>query len=121
MAFVYLLWGSRVWRGARTDLDEVVASLGVHKELDRTGIEILRLARKPHRIGMQLLAKVHWQRPRRRHLDDLLMAALHRAVALPEVDDTALTITDNLDLDVPRAVDEALDEDGAVAERRERL
>ena len=96
MASVYLLGGSSVWRGARTDLDEVVASLGVHKELDRTGIEILRLARKPHRIGMQLLAKVHWQRPRRRHLDDFLMAALHRAVALPEVDDV-VAVSNNLD------------------------
>ena len=70
---------------------------------------------------MKLLAEVHRQRPRGRHLDDLLVAALDGAVALPQVHDVALAVTDDLDFNVTGTVDKALDEDGAVAEGSEGL
>ena len=58
---------------------------------------------------------------RRRFLDDLLVAALHRAVALAEVDRVALAVGEHLDLDVARVLEELLHVDQVVAERGLRL
>ena len=58
---------------------------------------------------------------RRRLLDDLLVAALQRALALAEVDDRAVRVGEHLHLDVPRALEVALDEHAVVAERGLRL
>jgi hypothetical protein len=49
-------------------------------------------------------------------LDDLLVAALERAVALEEVDDIAVGVAEDLDLDMAGVGDELLDQDGGVAE-----
>ena len=56
-----------------------------------------------------------------RLLDDLLVASLHRAVALEQRDDRAVVVADDLHLDVPGPLEVALEEDRAVAERRQRL
>ncbi len=58
---------------------------------------------------------------RRGLLDDLLVAALDRAVALEDVDHVAVAIAEHLDLDVTRAEDGLLDVDGVVAEELLRL
>ena len=52
----------------------------------------------------------------RRLLDQLLVAALDRAVALAEVDDVAVLVGQHLDLDVARVGQVALEVDGGVAE-----
>ena len=52
----------------------------------------------------------------RRHLDDLLMAPLDRAVALAKCHDPALAVARDLDLDVARAIDQAFGVEIAVAE-----
>jgi hypothetical protein len=44
------------------------------------------------------------------------MSALHGTVTLVQVDDVAMIITEELDLNVLGLVKEALDKDGAVAE-----
>ncbi len=49
------------------------------------------------------------------------MAALDRALALPEVDDGAVRVAEHLHLDVPRLLDELLDEHPVVAERGPRF
>ena len=49
------------------------------------------------------------------------MAPLDRAVALAEVDAVAGGIEQDLDLDVARALEEPLEDDAVVAERRLRL
>ena len=49
-------------------------------------------------------------------LDQLLVAALHRAVALPEVDHVAVLVGQHLHLDVPRVLDVFLQVDVGVAE-----
>ena len=49
------------------------------------------------------------------------MAPLDRAVALEQVDDVAVRIGEDLDLDVPRARQISFDENPVVAERRRRL
>ena len=51
-----------------------------------------------------------------RLLDQLLVAALDRAVALAEVDDAALRVGEDLDLYVPRVLQVSLEVDGRVAE-----
>ena len=58
------------------------------------------------------------QRGAGRQLDQLLVAALHAALALAEVADGARAVADHLHLDVARARDELLDVDGAGAEGR---
>ena len=56
-----------------------------------------------------------------RALHDLLVASLHRAVALEEVHDPAVTVRQDLDLQVPGAADEALEVDVVLAEGGVRL
>ncbi len=57
----------------------------------------------------------------RRLLDDLLVPPLNRAFALEEMNDVALGVGENLELDVAGAVDEPLDVERSVAERRKRF
>jgi hypothetical protein len=54
---------------------------------------------------------------RRRLLDDLLMASLHRALAFAEVDDVAALVAEDLHLDVSRLLDVLLDVDLVAGER----
>jgi hypothetical protein len=56
-------------------------------------------------------------RGRRGLLEDLLVAALGRAVALEEVDDVPVRVGEHLHLDVPAVLDVLLDQDRVVAER----
>src|SRR6185312_13682396 len=49
-------------------------------------------------------------------LQHLLVAALQRAVALAEMDGGPLAVAGDLQLDMPRPLEEALEEDGVVAE-----
>ena len=53
----------------------------------------------------------------RRLLEDLLVAALHRALALAEVRDGAVLVAEDLDLDVAARGDVALEQQRVVAER----
>src|SRR5205823_1347157 len=60
--------------------------------------------------------------PRRgRLLDNLLMAALDRAVALPEMHDIALRVAKHLHLDMARPLEIALEENAVVTKRARRL
>ena len=61
------------------------------------------------------------ERGARALLDQLLMAPLHRAVALAEVDHASEAIAHHLDLDVARMLEILLDVHRAIAERGERL
>ena len=80
-----------------------------------------RSPRRPLRRGLvQCGADLLAQAGRGRLLDDLLVAALDRAVPLAE-DQHSVGVADDLHLDVAAVLDVRLDEDGAVAERRRRL
>ena len=70
---------------------------------------------------MDLLALRVGQERRGRLLDQLLVAALQRAVAGAGDDDVAVLVGDHLGLDVARLVEVALDEALAAAERGDRL
>ena len=67
------------------------------------------------------LAQLGRDRRRGRLLDELLVAALDRAVALAEVDDVAVGVGEDLHLDVARVLEVALDVDGRVGEVRPAL
>ena len=58
---------------------------------------------------------------RGRFLDDFLMASLHRAVALTEVNDIAVMISEYLELDMPGLLEELLHVDLIVSESGKRL
>ena len=104
---------------ARIALDEeVLAGLGVHQELDGAGILVARGAGELDRIGQDALAQALVEVGRGGDLDDLLVAQLHRAVALEEMHDIALAVAQHLHLDVPRPRHDLLQEEGAIAERR---
>ena len=70
---------------------------------------------------MRLAPESGLDRRRRRLLEHLLVAPLERAVALAEVDAVAVGVEQDLDLDVARTLEEALEDQSLVAEGRLRL
>src|SRR3954453_16786970 len=107
----------------RVHLEEVealAAGVGaIDDQLDRAGAIISDRPRQRDRLLPHRLAHFGRDERRRRFLDDLLVAALDRAFALVQIDDVAVLIAEQLDLDVPRLLDELLDEHAVVAEAGE--
>ena len=103
---------------AGVHLEEVVGAVGVEQALDGAGV---RVADGPGGVdgdGADPLAQLRRDGGRGRLLEDLLMAALDRAVALAEVDDVAVEVGEHLHLHVPRPLEIALQVDGVVGEVR---
>jgi hypothetical protein len=71
-----------------------------------------RLHRRLAQFGAHLLVEFH----ARRDLDDLLVPPLHRTIAFVQVNDVAMLVAENLDLDVFRARNVALEEHRGIAE-----
>ena len=102
---------------ARIDLDEVErAGVGIHQELDRAGAAVVRGVGDRDGVAAELLPLRVVEVGRRRALDHLLVAALHRAVALEQVDDVAVAVAEDLHLDVAGALDQLFEIDLVVAE-----
>ena len=107
---------------ARVHLDEEeLLPLDVDEKLHRAGGLIAHRPAEPHRGIADPRAEVARQIDARRDLDDLLMATLHGAVPLPEVDEIAVRVAEDLHLDVLGTPDEALDEHVSPSERRARF
>ena len=105
----------------RVHLQEVEVAVLVDDALDRAGVHVAGLAReRDRRVGEPLAHRVV-DRGRGRLLDQLLVAPLHRAVALPEEHHVAVGVGEDLRLDVVGAVDVSLEEDLGPAEVRLRL
>src|SRR6266542_4112718 len=105
---------------ARVHLEEVESAALVDDELDGTGVRIADLACDgDRRLGQGLALRV-LERRCRCLLDDLLMAPLDRAVALAERVDPAVRVREHLHLNVPRPLDELLEQNTLVPERRHR-
>ena len=98
--------------------EEVLAGVDVEHELDRAEVAVPDRRRERHRLGSERVARRGVEVRRGRLLDHLLVAALHRAVALAEVDDRAVLVGGDLDLDVSGVGDEPLEVQALVAERR---
>ena len=72
------------------DLDEVEVVVGVDQELAGARVDVAGGAGQPDGGLAQPGADLEGQGRRRRFLDELLMAALQRAIAVPAVDDVAV-------------------------------
>src|SRR5205823_9452099 len=90
-------------------------------KLDRAGADIANRARRGDRHLAELLAPRLIEPGRRRFLDDLLVTALDRAVALPQMHDIAVRVAEHLHLDMARPLEIALDEQPVVAKGARRL
>ena len=106
---------------AGVDLEEGDRAVGPDQELARAGADVAGL--RADRLGraVDLGPLLVGEERRRRLLDELLVAALQRAVAGGDHDDVAVRVGQALRLDVPRLVEVALDEALAAAERGDRL
>ena len=100
----------------RVHLHEEVVALAREQPLDRAGRAIAGRASCVDGDPADPLAQRVVDRGRGRLLDELLVTALDRAVALAEVDHVAVTVREDLHLDVARILDEPLDVDGRVGE-----
>ena len=100
---------------ARVHLDEVELAVFV-QEFERAGAEIAHL---PAGVGATIADPVDQparDARRRRFFDHLLVAALHRAVALAQPDGVLERVGEDLDFDVPRILQEFLHVDLRIAE-----
>ena len=97
--------------------EEVVAVLG-QQALDRSRRAVAGGARGVDGDAADPLAQLGADSGRRRLLDELLVAALDRAVALAEVDHVPVRVREHLHLDVSRVLEVPLDVDGRVGEIR---
>ena len=105
----------------RVHLEEIEAAVLVEQELDRAGVGVAdrlrdRGGRRRHRRAQR-----RRDRQRRRLLDDLLVAALNRALALDERQHRAVRVAEQLHFDVARPRQPALEIDRGVAERGARF
>ena len=100
---------------ARVHLQEEVLAV-LEQALDRAGADVVDGARGLDGDLADALAHLVVDGRRGRLLDQLLVAALDRAVALAEVDDVAVAVGQDLDLDVARVGQVALEVDGRVGE-----
>ena len=99
------------------DLDEVGVAVVVDEELERADVLVAGRDDGTDRALGERLAPGRGHRRRRRLLEDLLVPALDRAVALPQVDAVAEPVDRDLDLDVPVVLQPALEVQRVVAER----
>ena len=99
------------------DLEEGDGAVLGDEELAGAGADVAGLAQD--RLGglVEALDLVVGEERRGRLLDQLLVAALQRAVAGGDDDDVAVLVGEALGLDVARLVEELLDEALAAAER----
>ena len=120
------LFGDRVLDlDPRVHLDEDVLARAlprrVDEELDGPGVHVRDRPGEGDGVAVDALPEVVVEVRRGSDLDDLLVAALHRAVPLEEVHRLAGGIREDLHLDVPRTNDRLLEEHPRVAEGGARL
>ena len=97
-------------------LQEVEVLVAVDEELDRASPGVIHRLGRCHRRLAHTGAQIVVEEGAGGLLDDLLMATLHRALAIEEVHDVAVAVPEHLDLDVVRLLHQPLHEDGRVAE-----
>ena len=111
---------------ARIGLDEGEIGLvrcfaRVDQEFERAEIVVVRRSRERHRRVRDLFTQARRERRGWCDFDQLLVAALDRAFALAEMREAAMTVAENLDFDVPCALDQALRIERPIAEGALRL
>ncbi len=103
------------------DLQERDQPVLADQIFDRAGAVVVRFFADPLGGFVDFFALCVGQERRGRLFDELLEAALQRAVTGAGHDDVAVLVGDHLRFDVARLVQVALDEAFAAAERRDRL
>jgi hypothetical protein len=98
---------------------EEVAAL--EQELHRARADISRRLRQLHRAAAHALAQQRVDGRTRRLFDDLLVAPLHRTIALPQVNAVPVRIGEHLHLDVARRQQRLLQQQLARPECRQRF
>ena len=88
----------------------------VEHELSGACALVSDCAGEGHRRLAHLPAQLRVERRRWRFLEHFLVTALHRALTLAKRDDVPVRVAEQLDLDVPGPLDEALEEHAVVAE-----
>ena len=86
------------------------------QELAGAGVVVAGRLDQPHGRLADVVADLWRQVRRGRFLDQLLMAALQRAIALPQMDDVAVPVAEDLHFDVARLLDVLFEVDAAVLE-----
>ncbi len=104
--------------GVHLHEEELVGLVGGDDEFHGAGAGVVDAARSVAGCFTDAGAGGLVEQRRRRFLDDLLVATLQAAFAFAEVDDVAVTVGEDLHLDVARAQNETLEKQRVVAERR---
>jgi hypothetical protein len=105
----------------RVHLHEVKAPILFSNELDRPRTHVADRLGRRHGGFAHLLAAFRRHARRGRFFQHLLVAALHRAIALVQVHAAAVAVAKHLDLDVARLLHITLDQHRVVAEAVDRL
>jgi hypothetical protein len=100
---------------AGVDFDKVMPILLVDKELGRACVAVPDVPGDLDGVGQDGLANLLGKVGGRSDLNNLLVATLDGAVALKQMDTVALTVGEELNFNVPRTLEESLDEHGSIA------
>lgn len=100
----------------RVDFDEVMPAELVDQEFASTSVPVSDALRYLEGICEHSLSDILGQVHSRGDFDDLLVPPLNRAVAFEQMNAISLRISENLNFNVPWPLEEAFDENGAVAE-----
>ncbi len=106
---------------AGVHLHEVEGPVLVEQEFDRSRADVADRLRQPHGRISDVVPQCLIHGGAGRLLDQLLMAPLHRAVALAQVHDPTVRVAHDLDLDVARPREVLLDVHLIRAERGQRF
>ncbi len=101
----------------RVHLQKEEIPLLIDDEFDRARRIVADRAGQRDRLIAHRLAHRRVDERRGRLLDHLLVAALDRTFALAEMDDGAVPVAEQLNLDMARIGDEFLDKDAIIAKR----
>ena len=96
---------------------KIEAAFWIYDKLNRSGICITDRFCSQYRVLIHFLPRLRIDRRRRRFLDQLLMVSLYRTVTLTERHDISMRIRHNLDLDMSRIDDKALNVHRVIPER----
>lgn len=102
----------------RIDLNEIMPSHLVDQELRRPRVPVLHTLRQLNRICQDRLPDFLRKMHGRCNLDDFLVPPLYGTITLEKVHGVTHAVSEDLDFNVARALEETFDEDGTVAEGR---
>ena len=105
----------------RVHFEKIELFGGVEQELDGSGAAVADRTRGGDRGFGDLAPQLGGDRRRRRLLDHLLVPALDRAIAFAQMDDVALRVREDLDLDMAGVRDRLLENELVRPERVARL